>query len=723
MDLNAFLTSLGTSALIFVVLMFLFTWLSRKPGNSMVYYPNRILKGMDPYEGGPITRNPFAWIREALSSTEQDVISMSGVDAAVYFVFLTTVLGILVVASLLLLPVLLPVAGTDTIDITKNTTTSNGTFSHLDNISMGHVRLSSPRLWAFAIATYWVSFVAYFLLWKAYKHVSDLRAEALMSAEVKAEQFAVLVRDIPPAPKGQTRKEQVDTFFSSIYPDTFYRSMVVTDNKEANKIWLEIEGHKKKLERAEAIYALSKKTASPEGRRPTHKTGLLGLIGKKVDSIEYYNDKITELTPKLEAEQKVTLREKHQASAIIFFTSRVIAASAAQNLQARMADTWTTMDAPEPRQLIWSNLSKNFYERQIRRSVVYVIVFLTIIFYMIPIGLISAFTTLENLRKLLPFLKPIIDQEAIKTVLQAYLPQLALIVFLALLPTFLLYLSKAEGNPSKSHAIRASSGKYFYFTVFNVFIGVTVGGTLFSTFKNLQENPNDIVPLLARSLPGNATFFLTFVALRFFIGYGLELSRIVPLIMFHLKRKYLCKTEAELKKAWAPGDLAYGTRVPGDMLIITIVLCYSVIAPIILPFGVVYFGLGWLILRNQVLKVYIPSYESYGRMWPHTHTRILAAMILFQVTMFGYFGVKKFYFAPILLPLPILSLVFAFVCRKKFYKFFQCNALEVSCHELKETPNMEFIFKSFIPPCLSAEKLDEEEQHEDAISQFSNSFV
>jgi hypothetical protein len=88
---------------------------------------------------------------------------------------------------------------------------------------------------------------------------------------------------------------------------------------------------------------------------------------------------------------------------------------------------------------------------------------------------------------------------------------------------------------------------------------------------------------------------------RFFIGYGLELSRIVPLIIYHLKRKYLCKTEAELKEAWFPGDLRYGTRVPGDMLIVTIVLCYSVIAPLILPFGVAYFGLGWLILRNQVM--------------------------------------------------------------------------------------------------------------------------
>ena len=101
--------------------------------------------------------------------------------------------------------------------------------------------------------------------------------------------------------------------------------------------------------------------------------------------------------------------------------------------------------------------------------------------------------------------------------------------------------------------------------------------------------------------------FLTskyFVALRFFVGYGLELSRVVPLIIFHLKKKYLCKTEAELKQAWFPGDLGYATRIPGDMLVITIALCYSVIAPLIIPFGVVYFGLGWLVLRNQV-RIYL----------------------------------------------------------------------------------------------------------------------
>ncbi|KAG7963347.1 hypothetical protein I3843_09G114200 [Carya illinoinensis] len=714
MDLSSFLTSLVTSFLIFVFLMLLFFWLSRKEGNMVVYYPNRILKGLEPVVPG--TRNPFAWIQEAMSSTEQDVISMSGFDTAVYFVFLSTVFGILVSSGVVLLVLLLPVAATD--HNVKVSTTSNGTLNEFDKLSIGNVKDKSPRFWAFVIATYWVSFVTYYLLWKAYNHVSKLRADALMAPSLKPEQYAIIVRDIPPVPAGLTRKEQVDSYFKAIYPDTFYRSMVVTDNKEVNKIWEELEGYKKKLARADAIYARSKTTGKPEGVRPTNKTGFLGLCGKKVDSIDYYSGKINELIPKLESEQKVTLREKQQAAALVFFTSRVAAASAAQSLHSQIVNDWTVVDAPEPRQIIWANLPIKFFQRQVRQYVVYAIVALTILFSMIPIGLISAFTTLSQLKKLVPFVKPVVNIEAIKTVLEAYLPQIALIVFLALLPKLLLFLSKAEGILSLSHAVRASSGKYFYFTVLNVFIGVTVGGTLFDTFKDIQKDPNSIVTLLATSLPGSATFFLTFVALTYFVGYGLELTRIVPLIIYHLKRKYLCKTEAELKAAWFPGELGYGTRFPGDMLIVTIVLCYSVIAPLILPFGAAYFGLGWLILRNQALKVYVPAYESYGRMWPHMFIRILASLILYQVTMFGYFITKKFFHTAFVIPLIILSFIFGFVCHKKFYRFFHDTALEVVCRELKEVPNMELVFRSFIPQSLGSDKIDDD-HFEDALSQVS----
>ncbi|KAE8715354.1 CSC1-like protein ERD4 [Hibiscus syriacus] len=512
-------------------------------GNAVVYYPNRIAKGLEPWEGGSKTRN----------------------------LLLGQVLGILVLSGVVLLPVLLPIAATDD-GVKKNahSTTSNG--SDQDKLSMENIQERSPRLWAFLVATYWVSVVTYFLSWKAYKHVSAPRATALKSDEVKPEQFAVLVRDLPDVAPGQTRKQQVDSYFKSLYSQTFYRSMVVTNNKK-------LEGFKKKLLRAEAIYEEPERKG--QGTKPTHKTGLLGLCGKKVYSIEYYNEKIKELTQKLEAEQKLTLREKQQGSALVFFTSRVTAALAAQAYMLR----WLTT------------------------------------------GL---------------------------------------------------------------------------------------------ALKTIEKKPNSIFEILAKSLPRNATFFITFVALKFFVGYGLELSRIEPLIIYHVKRKYLCKSKAELKEAWFPGDISYATRVPTDMLIVTIVLCYSVIAPVIIPFGALYFSLSWLVLLNQALKVYVPAYESYGRMWPHMHTRILGSQSLYQATMLGYFGMSKFYYTPILIPLPILSLVFFLICRKKFYGAFCHTALEVTNQESKETPHMDQIFKSFIPPSLNSEKL-EDEQFEDALSQVSTS--
>lgn len=121
----------------------------------------------------------------------------------------------------------------------------------------------------------------------------------------------------------------------------------------------------------------------------------------------------------------------------------------------------------------------------------------------------------------------------------------------------------------------------------------------------------------------------------------------------------------------------------------------------------------------QALKVYVPSYESYGRMWPHMHTRILAALVLYQITMIGYFSVKEFYYTPFLLPLPILSLFFAYVCNKHFYLGFRFTPLEVACKSSKQIPNMESVFQAYVPPSLSMDMFEDADQFEDAQSQTS----
>lgn len=106
-------------------------------------------------------------------------------------------------------------------------------------------------------------------------------------------------------------------------------------------------------------------------------------------------------------------------------------------------------------------------------------------------------------------------------------------------------------------------------------------------------------------------------------------------------------------------------------------------------------------------------------MWPHMHTRFIASLIIYQLTMIGYFGVKKFYYAPLLIPLPVLSLIFAYVCHKRFYPAFEHTPLEVVNQNLKETPNLERVFTAYIPACLNSDNFDETDQFEDAPSQVS----
>ena len=57
--------------------------------------------------------------------------------------------------------------------------------------------------------------------------------------------------------------------------------------EQADKMWTELEVHRKKLARAETIFENSKTVNKPEGTRPLHRTGTLGLVGTKVDSIDF----------------------------------------------------------------------------------------------------------------------------------------------------------------------------------------------------------------------------------------------------------------------------------------------------------------------------------------------------------------------------------------------------------------------------------------------------
>lgn len=600
----------------------------------------------------------------------------------------------------------------------------NMTYDGFDNLAMGNVEEGTKKLWAFLVGTYWVSIMTYCVLVKHYKKMIHLRGKEQAHEKPAPQQFSCLVRDIPPKPKGMSRREQVNAFFRKIHPDTYENCLIVCNLKKLTKMWTKYQAAKRNLEHAEAVHEESKVTAKPEGIRPMHRLYFLGLFGPKVDSINFYEEQVREIGRAVEAEQQRTLKEEQLPAAFVFFNNRRAAAEAAQAVHAPYAMQWQVYPAPEPREVVWKNLHKSVYERLIRQGLVYFAVFMTVLFYMIPIALISSFTTLDNLVKFLPFLKVIVEYPPINTVLQAFLPQIALIIFLSLLPSLLMALSRMEGIPSQSHVVRGASGKYFYFIVFNVFLGVTLFGTVFSSlagFQTLFNSKNfsvsSVVSLFGSKLPPVAAYFITFVALQFFVGYGLELSRVVPLAVYHLKKTFFCKTQKELEEAWEPGPFEYHNLVPNDILILMISMAYAVIAPMILLFALLYFAIGYVVLRNQALKVYVPAFESGGRMWPHIHSRIVAALFIGQVTMMGYMGIKKFPYAVLVIILPLFTIFFASMCKMNYYPSFNVISLAIASEDVKESPPMRKIIEAYTPECLLTEEraLEESAHYEDAL--------
>lgn len=87
-------------------------------------------------------------------------------------------------------------------------------------------------------------------------------------------------------------------------------------------------------------------------------------------------------------------------------------------------------------------------------------------------------------------------------------------------------------------------------------------------------------------------------------------------------------------------------------------------------------------------------------MWPHIHNRILAALFVAQITALGYFGVKQFSFTPLLILLPIASVVFYMFCRNNYYPGIRVVSLWTAAEVPKAKPSTEAIVEAYTPESM-----------------------
>ncbi|KAF9154100.1 hypothetical protein BG015_001860 [Linnemannia schmuckeri] len=436
---------------------------------------------------------------------------------------------------------------------------------------------------------------------------------------------------------------------------------ILADNERALTETVEGDG-------AETTESSSLLRPAPSGKkRPTTRLGLWGLFGKKVDKIDHCREVFATLD---KAVQKMRMSRIFATTAVGFVTFEEMhsAQILAQTVNTQETLTCETSTAPEPRDVYWDNLILPPSELTIRSVVVNTTVFFLIFFWAGPIAVFSSFLNLETLEKLIPGITIIAETSpAIKSVLQGFLPTAGVSIFLAVVPNILEALCKSQGIQSHSGIGRSLYNKYFTFILFNVVLVFTVAGTWAQTFNKVYHNLGELTLLLATSLSRVAPFFVNFLILKGIGMYPVQLLLIGDVFKqsFH---GFLSKTPRDYAETRAPPEQNIGVVYSNATLAFVIVLIYSCIKPIILPFGLLYFTLGYVVYKYQVLYVFFRPNESNGKIWPMVYNRIMVGLLIFQSTMLGVLLLKKSYlFGALLVPLPI-GTVWFWVWTTKAYK-------------------------------------------------------
>ncbi|KAG9324038.1 hypothetical protein KVV02_004715 [Mortierella alpina] len=387
--------------------------------------------------------------------------------------------------------------------------------------------------------------------------------------------------------------------------------------------------------------------------RPTMRLGFMGIFGKKVDKIDHYREVFATLD---KAVQKMRMSRVYAATSIGFVTFEDMQSAQilAQTVNTEETLTCETFLAPEPRDVYWDNLNLPPGEIAVRTVVVNVICFFLVFFWAGPVSVFSSFLNLDSLNKIFPGISRLAGKNRIlKSLIQGFLPTVGVIIFLTVVPKILLSLCRRQGMQSHSEIEQSLYNKYFTFILFNVVLVFTIVGTWAQAFDKVYHNLGELTLILAASLPRVAPFFVNYTILRGIGLFPLQLLQIGD-VFGQVFQGFVSRTPRDYAEARAPPELPYGVVYSNATLVFVVILIYSCIKPLILVFGALYFAIGILVFKYQVLYVYFHPHESSGQMWPMVYNRLTLGLVTFQLTMLGLFMLKQAYvFGVLLAPLPI----------------------------------------------------------------------
>lgn len=607
------------------------------------YYDQADTSAALPYPG----KGLFSWIAPTVKFAEDELFTMRGLDAVIYLKFLKY----MAILFLLLLPIgvgfLLP------LDANGNALEDK---DGVPALSLSNVPDNSSILWMHAIFAIYCTFVAFIVLYVFYDKYTKLRI-SWMKLDV-ARNYSVMYKGIPKDTLQHTTPMEL---FSQYFPGEIVDAQVGVRADGLRRLVKKWETINEKLQFARD--ALSENGARTTLRRPP-------VCGTKVDAIDYYQQKLARLNPKIEAKRREVLTEVEN-SQVGFVTFRTIglATQNAQLLMDRDATKLVASPAPQPSDIYWKELELPRLWRPLVKPISWVLCAALILFWGSFVVIAQAVANLENLSHVKGFswLSTVGSwNPALYGLVSGFLPALTIIILFALLPQILAAIVKIKGVYTHSQVKRSVLKYYYIFLVVNVFlVSILSGGTITIMKRVLHSTGSQILELLGEALPAQSSFFINYILTYALFTYPMNMLRPGAFIMSKIK-KMKARSRAECRKAERPQEFKYELLCGIQLLMFVIGFTYAPIAPFVLPWTVLFYLITWLFGKYLLIYVYNPEYDSGGLFWPVIFNRLVAGMALGQATLVGVFIFKTHPAVFIVAPLPLISIGFGVAVNKLF---------------------------------------------------------
>ncbi|GJD00774.1 DUF221 domain-containing protein [Colletotrichum higginsianum] len=582
-------------------------------------------------------------------------------DSYLFLRFLRICATICLVGLIMTWPVLFPVNAT-----------GGGTAQQLDILTYSNIDVTVSsglnRLYAHALIGWlFYGFVMYLIMRECIFYI-NLRQAFLLSPTYakRISSRTVLFTSVPDAYLDEAK-------FKKLFSESIKRVWITGDTEKLDELVEERDKVAMKLEKAQVKLiklanaarlkavkngASADKTPSaqdtesgdaaarwiPQKKRPTHRLGLLGLIGRKVDTIEWCRAELQRLIPAVDAAQADYRAGKYKKIPAVFaeFYTQSDAQAAFQVTTHHQALQMTPKYIGiQPTEVIWKSLRVSWWQKVVRRYAVIAFIAALIIFWAIPVTLVGIISQVSYLEKVsfLTWLQKIPD--VIMGVVSGLLPSVALAVLMSLVPVIMRLCAKLSGEPSDSRVELFTQNAYYWFQLIQVFLITTISGSAIATIQAIAENPGSIFGTLSTALPKSYSFYISyFIVQGITLAVGV-LTQVVAFAIFVAVLKFLTNTPRALYQKWSTlAAISWGSVLPVYTTIAVISITYAIIAPLMLFFSTIGMGLFYLSYRYNILFVTDTRIDTRGLLYPRALKQLFAGVYLAEICLIGLFAVS-----------------------------------------------------------------------------------